>query len=192
MNYAHGKTPLDPDEEADLIPAINTHEELNAFEQQNIAKAILWARRSRALRQDLLSVSSLTLIHKRMFDETWRWAGKLRKTGKNIGVDPHQIRTQLKHLCGDGNYWVENGTYPLVECAVRIHHRLVAIHPFANGNGRHARMVADLLLQFHKEERLTWGGASIDVEGETRNAYLDALRKADKGQYKSLLVFATK
>ncbi|HEY9789305.1 MAG TPA: mobile mystery protein B [Candidatus Obscuribacterales bacterium] len=192
MHYLEGQTPLDPDEENDLIPRLTTRDELNAFEQRNIASGLLWARRSRLLRTDLLNINSLTKLHARMFDQTWRWAGTFRQTGKNIGVEPHQIRSQLVQLCADGRYWLENEVLPLYVCAVRLHHRLVVIHPFPNGNGRHARMVADLLLYFHKQEALTWGGASLDVEGETRQQYLAALREADRGRFKSLLEFATR
>lgn len=191
MEYIDAQTPLDPDEEAELIPGITTRGELNAFEQRNILAAVVWARRSRKLRNDPLNIDSLALLHKRMFDQTWRWAGQFRRTGKNIGVEPHHIRTQLRQLCGDGNYWIDNEIYPLAHSAVRFHHRLVWIHPFPNGNGRHARLVADLIMYFHKQPVFTWGGASLDVEGETRNRYLALLREADRGQYDSLIAFAT-
>ena len=125
-----------------------------------------------------------------MFDETWRWAGQFRQSGKNIGVEPHQIITQLGNLCADGKYWIENKSFATDEIAVRFHHRLVSVHPFANGNGRHARLVADLLLLYAKLPALTWGGQSLDVEGATRSEYLSALRRADKGNYKQLLDFA--
>ncbi len=185
-----GATPLDPDETEGLIPELTTRSELNFYEQANIAKAILWSRESRKLKQDLLSIDSLCLLHKTMFDETWRWAGQFRPSGKNIGVEPHQIITQLGNLCADGKYWIENKSFATDEIAVRFHHRLVSVHPFFNGNGRHARLVADLLLLYAKLPALTWGGQSLDVEGATRSEYLSALRRADKGNYKQLLDFA--
>jgi Fic-DOC domain mobile mystery protein B len=186
-----GSTEVDVEEAAALIPGLLTRDELNAFEQRNIAKAAIWARTSRKLKKSLLSIDSLKLLHKNMFDETWRWAGSFRTTGKNIGVEPHQIQTQLRVLCDDATYWFENKVYPVQECAVRFHHRLVAIHPFPNGNGRHARLAADLLLIYSGEKPFSWGGQSIDVEGQTRDRYLSGLREADKGRYSALLQFAT-
>jgi Fic-DOC domain mobile mystery protein B len=125
-----------------------------------------------------------------MFDDTWVWAGKFRTTGKNLGVEPHLIQTQLANLCADGKYWIENETFPTEICAVRFHHRLVSIHPFPNGNGRHSRLVADLTMHYAGKPPFTWGGYSIDVEGRTRTDYLHALRLADKGEYSALVEFA--
>jgi Fic-DOC domain mobile mystery protein B len=189
-NDAAGSTALDPDEAAGLKPGIDTWSELNAFEQANIAQALLWATKSRTLKKSLLTVGSLRLLHKRMFDDTWTWAGTFRVSGKNIGAEPHMIQALLGQLCGDGAYWMENDTFPLGECAVRFHHRLVSIHPFPNGNGRHSRLTADLLMMFAGQAPFSWGGQSIDVEGETRVRYLEALRAADRGNYKLLLEFA--
>lgn len=185
-----GATPLDPDEAAGLKPGLTTRGELNAFEQANIAQGVAWARKSRKLRSSLISIDSLRLLHRRMFDDTWKWAGTFRTTGKNIGVEPYLIQTQLATLCDDGNYWIENKTFPIDICAIRFHHRLVSIHPFPNGNGRHSRLVADLLMIFAGESSFTWGGTSIDFEGNTRTNYLSALRSADKGNYELLIEFA--
>lgn len=185
-----GATPIDPDEAAGLKPGLTTRNELNAFEQANIAQAIAWARTSRILKRDFFTVHSMTLIHKHMFENTWDWAGKFRRTEKNIGIEPYQVQTQLTILCDDGKYWIDKHTYPIDICAVRFHHRLVSIHPFPNGNGRHARLVADLIMQFAGEGSLSWGGSSIDVEGKTRLDYLAALRQADKGVYAPLIDFA--
>jgi len=185
-----GATPLNPDEAAGLKPRLRTRAELNAFEQANIAQAMAWGQRSRILKNDLLNIDSLKLLHKRMFDDTWKWAGTFRTTGKNIGVEPHQIQMQLSALCDDAKYWIENQVFPLDECAVRIHHRLVFVHPFSNGNGRHARLTADLILMFAKAQPLTWGGQSLDIEGKTRRAYIAALKAADQKNYAPLLKFA--
>ncbi|CAN5485560.1 mobile mystery protein B [soil metagenome] len=185
-----GSTALDPDEAEGLRPGLATWEELNEFEQANIAQGFIWARNSRKLKKNLLSIDSLKLLHRRMFDDTWRWAGTFRTTGKNIGAEPYLMQTLLSQLCGDGTYWLENNTYPIGVSAIRFHHRLVSIHPFPNGNGRHSRMTADLLMIFTGQAPFTWGGKSIDVEGETRNSYLAALRAADLGDYSLLLEFA--
>lgn len=185
-----GATPIEPDDAKDLIPGLTTRQELNQFEQRNIAKAMLWARQSRKLKQNLLDIESLKLLHLMMFDETWKWAGRFRTREANIGIAPHQIPTSLVNLCNDVKFWIENETYPVTEYAVRFHHKLVSIHPFKNGNGRHARLATDLLLIYASHPTFTWGGKSIDVEGTTRTRYLAALRKADAGNYKELIRFA--
>ncbi|MEO7716113.1 MAG: mobile mystery protein B [Capsulimonas sp.] len=185
-----GATPLDPDILTGLIPDLTTQAELNEFEQINIAAAARWAVRSRTLKRDLLSESGLRLLHRRMFDLTWRWAGAYRQRDMNIGVDWRYISTQLVSLCGDTQYHIDNGVYPWDELAARFHHRLVLIHPFPNGNGRHARMAADLLLTFNQREPFTWGsGASLTYDGTVRRTYLNALRAADRGDFEALLDF---
>lgn len=190
MELIPGQTPLDPSEIADLIPALNTIGELNAFEQSNIYDANVWALKSRVLKKDLISVRALRMLHLKMFDKTWRWAGIFRQTEKNIGVEVHAIQDQLGQLIGNANYWLENDTYPLNEIAVRVHHQLVWIHAFPNGNGRHARLVADLLIHFRKGAPLTWGGTSLDLAGATRNQYIEALRAADRRDFTALIKFA--
>ncbi len=125
-----------------------------------------------------------------MFDQTWRWAGVYRTTEKKIGVPHHEIRERLAALLGDARYWVEHGTYPPDELAVRFHHRLVLIHPFANGNGRHARLIADVLAQREGGSVFTWGGANLVRGGDFRRRYIDALQAADAGDIGPLLAFA--
>jgi Fic-DOC domain mobile mystery protein B len=125
-----------------------------------------------------------------MFDQTWKWAGRYRSAEKNIGIAHYQIRDALATLLGDVRYWIEHETFALDELAVRFHHRLVWIHPFANGNGRHARLIADVLLQRQGQPVFTWGGADIVRAGDFRRRYIDALRAADKNDLQPLLVFA--
>ncbi len=186
-----GATPLEPDDLKGLIPRLTTREELNQFEQRNILQAVRLAQRSTKLKRDLLSSDSLTWLHRLMFNETWRWSGQFRTNQTNIGIEPHQIREQLGSLYDDAKYWAENSVCKLPEYAIRIHHRLVKIHPFVNGNGRHGRLVADLIMFYGGQDLLTWGGhKSIDLEGKVRNKYLDALRKADAGNYNELIRFA--
>ena len=139
-----GNTPLTPDEQADLIPNLATKEELNQWERENILIAYSWALNPRTLaRENALSEPYLRQLHRRMFDQTWRWAGLYRTSEKNIGVLHHQIREQLAILVGDTNYWIEHATFPADEIAIRFHHRIVFIRPFSNGNGTHARLMAD-------------------------------------------------
>ena len=186
-----GNTPLTPDEQADLIPNLATKEELNQWERENILVAYSWALNPRTLvRENALSEPYIRSLHQRMFDETWKWAGLYRTSEKNIGLPHHQIREQLEILIGDTSYWIENATFPPDETAIRFHHRLVFIHPFANGNGRHARLMADVLAKLQGRPEFTWGSADIMVQGDIRRGYIDALRAADKNDIAPLLAFA--
>lgn len=189
LAYPEGATPLEPDLLAALIPDLTTQGELNEWEAQNIATALRLALRSRAMRRDLLTVPGLTQLHRRMFDQTWRWAGKFRTADTNIGVPWHQTAPLTQSLCDDARYQVENAVYPWEELAARFHHRLVAIHPFPNGNGRHARLATDLLLSQNGQPIFTWGSASLTADSTTRQDYLTALREADRGGFARLLRF---
>jgi len=184
-----GATPLDPDEAEGLIPDhISTRGELNAWEQVNIGKGAEWLRR-RGRGEPLLTQGVLREIHERMFSDTWTWAGRFRQTLKNIGVPPEMIVEQVHNLLGDTRSWIDHGSFSADEIACRFHHRLVSIHPFPNGNGRHARLMTDALLRELGGEEFTWGSGSIDDQGEVRNRYLQVLRSADIGDYGPSLVF---
>jgi Fic-DOC domain mobile mystery protein B len=186
-----GNTPLSPEEQADLIPDLTTKEELNEWERQNILEAFAWALNPRTLqRNDPLSETYVRDLHHRMFDQTWKWAGTYRTTEKNIGIPHYQIRESLSVLLGDARYWMEHQTFERDEIAIRFHHRLVAIHPFANGNGRHARLIADVVAQRMGRPVFTWGGTGIVQAGDFRRTYIDALRAADRNDIQPLLMFA--
>ncbi len=170
-------TPLTEEEREDLIASyITLRAELNEAEQANILEAEEWAF---SRKRDVLNERFLTGLHKRMFGRVWRWAGTFRRTARNIGVDAYRIPVDLRHLNDDCRYWIEHGTYAPDEIAVRFHHRLVQIHPFPNGNGRHARMATDLLLVSMSRPRFSWGQVNLVDLGETRQAYVAALRAAD-------------
>jgi Fic-DOC domain mobile mystery protein B len=192
--YGDGQTLLTPDEEADLIPALTTRMELNEWERLNILEASRWALKARN-RNDPVSEAYVRTLHRKMFDQTWKWAGHYRSTERNLGVAPHMIREQLAALLGDVAYWVSHETYDADEIAVRLHHRLVWVHPFANGNGRHARLMADVLVSRLGRTAFSWGaramkdGRIADV-GELRRSYIDTLKAADGGKVGPLVVFA--
>ena len=189
--YPPGATPLDPDSRKGLLPSVVTQRELNEFEQHNIASAVMWASSSKKLRTTLIFISGIQLLHKRMFDLTWTWAGTLRKTDTNLGVAWAEIPTRLKQLTDDVVYWIANETYAMPEIAVRFHHKLVWIHSFPNGNGRLSRLAADLLAEFYKSARPSWGRrADIVDESPARREYLAALREADANRYDRLMAFA--
>ncbi len=182
-------TPLAPAEREGLIPTyITTRAELNDAEQENISEADQWAFSRR--RRDVLDVTFLMNLHRRMLRRVWRWAGESRKTERNIGIEPHRIEVELRQLVDDVRYWVDHKTYAPDEIAIRFHHRLVAIHPFPNGNGRHARLAADLLIVQSGAPRFTWGGANLIKPAETRRAYIEALQAADAHDISPLLRFA--
>ncbi len=191
IEYPEGATPLDHDEmEGFKFTHITTKEELDHLEQGNIQMGLGWLSRSR--NKDILNEKFIRELHKRLFGEVWDWAGTFRTTGKNIGVDAAQIGVQLKMLLDDTSYWIINETYPAEEIAIRFHHKLVSIHPFPNGNGRHARIAADVLLtKVMNKKAIDWaGGYNLQSMGGRRKEYIDALRAADRGDYALLFAFA--
>lgn len=190
--YPNGATPIDPDELKDLIPDyISTMGELNQVEQSNIADAYLWAGKQRY--GDLLSATFIFKLHEKMFNQVWKWAGRMRRSNKNIGVMKENIMNELGHLLGNTKFWIENKTFCSDEVAARFHHRLVQVHVFPNGNGRHARLMTDLLLIKSGEPKFTWGATGaytpLEVEGKTRTEYINALKKADQGAFSDLIKF---
>lgn len=188
-NYPPGATPIYVDEAAGLLlPHITNRAELDRWEQDNIAEAETWA--FRRMPKALLSIDFICRLHKRMFGNVWQWAGKFRISGKNIGVESWSIGASLKNLLEDATVWIQNNAFPPDEIAARFHHRLVSIHPFANGNGRHARLMADLLLvHLLKQPRFTWGSEILGQEGDCRKRYINALQAADRRDYHLLLEF---
>ena len=185
-----GATLLDPDEREGLkFKHVTTRGELNELEQANIANGLLWLERRR--KSDILTGEFMRKLHKRLFGDVWRWAGKYRWTEKTIGVDPTQIPVHLRILLDDARFWAENGTYPPLEAAARFHHRLVQIHLFSNGNGRHARIAANIYLQeYFDETPIEWAhGFDLMVDNERRKQYISALKAADRGELGLLLAF---
>lgn len=182
-----GATPLDVDEVIGLIPkGIATRGQLDEYESANIAEALAWAERKR---RNVLTEEFLADLHKRMFGRVWRWAGKYRTSGKNIGIAPHDIAPAIRDLVEDVKAQVAAARLPAAEIAVRFHHRMTRIHPFANGNGRHARLATDLLLGQLGEPRFSWGAAGLQHAGAAREKYIGALRTADGGDYRPLTEF---
>lgn len=185
-----GATPLDPDEIGGLKFAhITTRGELDELEQANIGQGLRWLGRRRG--GDILTESFLRTLHRRLFGEVWDWAGTFRLTEKNIGIDPYQIPVQLRMLLDDARFWAENSVFPPLESAARFHHRMVQIHLFPNGNGRHARIAADVFLEdYFKHPPIEWaGGFDLQADNERRDSYLQALRAADAGNFGPLLAF---
>ncbi|MBV4360377.1 mobile mystery protein B [Pinibacter aurantiacus] len=192
LKYLDGQTPLDDDEKEGLkIATIATRGELDEFEQQNIEQAILWTLKRSFKPEAIFTEDFVRAVHKRMYGNTWAWAGDFRKTNKNIGVDKWQIPTEMHHLLGDAKYWMANKTFSPDEIAIRFKHRIVSIHCFPNGNGRHSRLMADIIIE--KTFGLpvfTWGAATLVRAGDQRKEYLNALKAADNGNMQPLIQFA--
>lgn len=195
FDYEQGQTPLDEEEkEGLLIPAITTKGELDELEQLNIQKAVEWTLRRRFKKETILTEEFVKELHKRMFADVWKWAGTFRNTNKNIGVDRFQISIELRKLLDDTMFWIINKTLAPDETAIRFKHRLVSIHCFANGNGRHSRLIADVVISHIFKQRVySWGRSLPATPGnDARNSYLRALHKADKGDITPLIDFALK
>lgn len=185
-----GSTPLDPDEMAGLLfKHVTTRGELDQLEQANIDEGMQWLKKQKT--PDVLSEEFVRKLHKKLFGKVWKWAGSFRKTEKTIGIDPRQVSIQLRQLLDDASYWIEHDTYPPKELVARFHHKLVYIHLFPNGNGRHGRIMADAILtKLMNEEEIDWaGGYTLDTMNERRTQYISALRDADGHNFDALLEF---
>jgi Fic-DOC domain mobile mystery protein B len=192
LEYLQGQTPLDEDEISGLrVATIATRGELDEFEQQNIEQAIEWTLKRSFKPRQILTESFVKEVHRRMYGDVWAWAGEYRKTEKNIGISKWKIAPQLKALLDDTIYWIENSVYAPDEIAVRFKHRIVSIHCFANGNGRHSRLMADIIAsKIFKQPVFTWGAANLVRQGDARSEYLKAVKTADAGDVQLLIAFA--
>ncbi len=181
-------TPLTAEEKDGLkLKWITLRSELNEAEARNIAQAQVWLMSNK--NKEFCSDTFLRELHKKMFGDVWKWAGTYRTSERNIGVAPFQIPIKLMQLFDDVKFWIENKTYSNREIAVRLHHKLVQIHPFPNGNGRLSRLMADLVLEKLEGTKLYWGNTNLVNVSEIRNSYIAALRKADAGDYADLIEF---
>lgn len=187
-----GQTPLDDDEkEGLLIPAISTRGELDEFEQENIERAIQWTMGRSIKPGGIFTDSFVRLVHRRMYGDVWTWAGEFRNTDKNIGIDKWQISTALRSLLDDARHWQQHDIFSPDEMAIRFKHRLVSIHCFPNGNGRHSRLFADIIIgKIYQRPVFSWGAGKLSSKGDARARYLMALRAADQGDCQLLIEFA--
>ncbi len=190
LEYSEGATPIDPDEAKGLILThITTRGELDRWEQDNITEALAWLDKIKPI--DILNGTFIRKLHHRMFDSVWRWAGEFRLTNKNIGVPWWRVPVDVKTLCDDVIWRVEHHMASPDILAIQFHHRLVSIHPFPNGNGRHARLMADLFLEnILQTPRFSWGGKDLSKGSDARKRYMLALYAADKNDYDQLVEFA--
>ncbi|NGX48388.1 MAG: hypothetical protein K1000chlam3_01779 [Chlamydiae bacterium] len=173
---------------------VKNQDQLNEVEAQNIFSARKkHLKKRKDFHQNYISESYFQKVHFDMFCEVWNWAGKWRRRQTNIGIAPHQISLQLHQLCEDVHFWEEENCHlSILERAAILHHRLVLIHPFVNGNGRHARLITDIYLLNHKEKIPSWPDDLHLVKNHYRDQYLEVLKLADEGDYKPLLKFMKK
>ena len=189
FKFPEGGTPLDHNEmEGLLIPTNSTRYELDRFEFENIRRATEWLATNRT--SDILVEPFIRKLHQKMFGDIWRWAGRYRTSNKNIGESWEMIHEEIGIFIGNAHYWVEERSMPDDEIGARFHHRLVSIHPFPNGNGRHGRLMTDLLMERILEtDRFSWGSSDLSREGDTRTRYISALIEADNLDFASLIAF---
>ena len=192
LSHAYGQTPLDEDEREGLkIKSISTQKELDEFEQLNIEKAILWTIRTKPKTENILTEKFIRTLHQKMYGDVWKWAGEFRRSEKNIGITWSQIPMELKNLLDDATYWVANNTYAPEEIAIRFKHRLVSIHCFPNGNGRHSRIMADIIMEsIFNKDIFSWHQSNMVKPDETRKKYIRDLREANNGNVEPLILFA--
>ena len=185
-------SPMTPGELARLIPSLSTRAQLTEIERRHANAARVWAMRDAVLRRgDLMTEAFARELHRRMFGGIWRGAGRYRTARCSPGWEPGQIAEGVVMFFDDAEAWLRYSTYPVHETAVRLHFRLAAIRPWFNGNGRHARLVADIVVAASEEEPLTWGSRSPRGDpGEARARYLEAMRIAESGDFKPLVDFA--
>jgi Fic-DOC domain mobile mystery protein B len=190
--YEYGQTPLDDEEkEGLLIPTITTQGELDEFEQLNIQKAVEWSLKRKWSAEKIFTEEFIKQLHQQMYGDVWLWAGKFRKTNKNLGVDHYLVGTELKILLEDVSYWIKYNTYPAHEITIRFKHRIVSIHCFPNGNGRHSRLIADIISDhIFKNDVYSWGDSELVKGDDLRKRYITALKKADQGEIEDLIEFA--
>jgi len=194
LEYIYGQTPISEEEKEGLmIKSITTRGELDELEQLNIEKAVEWTMKNRFSIEKILSEEFIKSVHRKMFGNVWEWAGKFRKSEKNIGITWMRIGMELRMLLDDTKYWIENDTYPPEEIAIRFKHRLVNIHCFPNGNGRHSRLMADILTEsVFGLDVFTWNNSNLVKPGDARKEYIDSIKLADNGCIEPLLQFARK
>lgn len=192
LQYQYGQTELEQEEVEDLkILSISTKFELDELEQQNIEEALLWIMGKKWKAEKIFSEAFIKEVHNRMYKNVWKWAGKFRKTEKNIGVAHYKISLDLKYLLDDAIFWIKQQSYPADEIAIRFKHRLVSIHCFANGNGRHSRIMADIIVEkVFGLKPFTWGKNSTQNNAETRDTYIKAVKTADNYNLAPLIKFA--
>ena len=186
-----GQTPLTVDEQLGLNLSILTRAQLNENGGMNIDAARKWAMNPRVLlRAKMLGDDFARELHRRMFNTVWKWAGLYRTSEGNLGWEPFRITEGVHTALGDAHYQFANSTLAREEAAIRLHYQMVVIRPWVNGNGRHARLLADAAISAWGGAPLSWGAsADLACPGSARRIYIDALKEADAGNFEPLMIF---
>jgi len=194
LEYKIGQTPLDEEEiEGLLLNSIKTQQELDEHEQLNIEKAIEWSIGLKLTPEKIFDELFIKKVHEKMFDQVWKWAGRFRQSEKNMGVQWTLISIELRKLLADTLFWIENKTFSEDEIAIMFKHRLVSIHCFSNGNGRHSRLMADIIAKtIFKSKVFSWNQSSLAKADDARKEYITAIKAADDGKLERLIAFARK
>ncbi|MBF0315122.1 MAG: mobile mystery protein B [Oligoflexia bacterium] len=184
-----GNTPLDPEQLEGLkYPSVTTMGELDELEDENIQRGLDWLNHSRS--DNFLSLEFLNKLHKQLFGDVWTWAGKYRKSEVNLSrTRPYNIGPELKNLLEDLKVWIQLQSMPWDEIWAELHHRLVSIHPYPNGNGRISRIYVEYLQKKHGQMITSWMASLKEDPQERRSRYIKALRSADQGDYSLLVTF---
>ena len=180
-----GETPIDPSYLRDR--SITNRAELCKAEGISISKAhVKYLTSTPTKRRAPFDYKWLLNLHKEMYSKVWKWAGQLRQVDLNIGISWPLISEQIFALTQDLPAWIESDM-SVLEQAVRFHHRAVIIHPFHNGNGRWARLAANIWLKLHETSIIIWPEGVIGQESPIRKEYIQALKTADEGNYDPLI-----
>lgn len=177
-----------------ILTHLTTRTERNAAEAHIISlaydKYIFEARRKKQGARWFTN-EFICAVHRDMFGSIWDWAGKYRTDNLNIGVDWRLISEQIHLLCDDFLYWDSTtSTMTVLEVAARLQNRLTKIHPFRNGNGRHARLITDIFFYSRRHPLPEWPQTHLMSEGhQIRELYIAAMQKADQGDFSSLIRF---
>ena len=195
IHNPEGATPLTADDMLGLKQMhVETREQLNELEAANILQGQIWVSGLKGLKiESVFDRNFIINLHLALFGDVWKWAGTFRTRELNIGVDPVNISVELHNFLEDAKCWIEFDHFDNLELSARIQHRLVKIHPFVNGNGRHSRMFTDIVRIFLlKEKPMKWAEAKLENMSMERSSYIQGLRKADAGDFSVFLKYLKK
>ncbi len=183
FQFPKGATPLD-DISGLKLSWVQQLRDLNRAEAENISQAQKkYLEKSIDDPSKWFNPTFLRKIHMTMFGDVWDWAGRWRKSITNIGIKPQFIPMKLSELCAQVISWgTGSAKMTYLERSARIHHQLVSIHPFENGNGRFSRLVADRYLLAYRCTHPIWP-SHLGINGEIRDRYILSLKAADRGDY---------
>ena len=130
-------------------------------------------------KKQTISEQFIRNLHQLVMQETDKeWAGRYRNSNVIIVGADHKppeaidVPDEMRKLIN----WLreKRKKIPLVELAALVHHKLVYIHPFFDGNGRTARLIMNLFL-------MQQGYPLAMVLKNDRKKYYRFLSQADKG-----------